>query len=297
MTQMNAVTVFGEVLFDHFPDDHRVLGGAPFNVAWHLHAFDQRPHFISRIGHDHQGDDVLATMRNWGMDISSIQRDHHHPTGQVAVDIVDGEPHYDIVAEQAYDYIEAGLEPPTRGVLYHGSLALRHSISRSALENLKNHHRGQIFLDVNLRSPWWQVTDLVQWLSAADWVKLNLDEFQLLGGSRFHLAREMENFLKRYELEGLIVTLGEDGAHALTYHGEHQSVAPPHVDNVIDTVGAGDAFSAVALLGLLYQWPLRTLLDRAQSFASAVVQHRGATIADTGLYRHFKDQWQIGRRP
>jgi len=71
-------------------------------------------------------------------------------------------------------------------------------------------------------------------------------------------------------------------------------VVPQITSGVIDTVGAGDAFSAVVLLGLHYRWSLSTLLERAQDFASAIVRQRGATPADRGLYRSFKVQWRLG---
>jgi sugar/nucleoside kinase (ribokinase family) len=56
--------IFGEVLFDHFPDGKRVLGGAPFNVAWHLQAFGEAPRFISRVGDDAEGDEIRTAMRD-----------------------------------------------------------------------------------------------------------------------------------------------------------------------------------------------------------------------------------------
>ena len=70
-----GIYIFGEVLFDHFPDGKRVLGGAPFNVAWHLQAFGLAPHFISRVGADAEGEAVLAAMRDWGMDTQGVQID------------------------------------------------------------------------------------------------------------------------------------------------------------------------------------------------------------------------------
>ncbi|RLJ20866.1 hypothetical protein DJ031_04880 [bacterium endosymbiont of Escarpia laminata] len=81
--------VFGEVLFDHLPDGARVLGGAPFNVAWHLQAFGQSPCFISRVGRDAEGAKVKTAMTAWGMRIDTLQTDDHLPTGQVSVSIED----------------------------------------------------------------------------------------------------------------------------------------------------------------------------------------------------------------
>ena len=65
--------IFGEVLFDHFPDGRRVLGGAPFNVAWHLQAFGEAPFLVSRVGDDEEGDEVRSAMRAWGMDPAGLQ--------------------------------------------------------------------------------------------------------------------------------------------------------------------------------------------------------------------------------
>ena len=78
--------LIGEVLFDCFPDGSRVLGGAPFNVAWHLQAFGLDPLLISRVGADQAGDEVLAAMESWGMDRTGVQRDEELPTGWLAYD-------------------------------------------------------------------------------------------------------------------------------------------------------------------------------------------------------------------
>ena len=81
--------IFGEVLFDHFPDGSVVLGGAPFNVAWHLQAFGRAPLFISRVGDDPLGRRIRDIMHGWEMDASGLQLDSAHPTGSVEVRIDD----------------------------------------------------------------------------------------------------------------------------------------------------------------------------------------------------------------
>ena len=182
MLQSSSIIIFGEVLFDCFPDGSEVLGGAPFNVAWHLRGFGLSPCFISRVGTDAQGERIRASMEDWGLDASFLQTDPDHPTGRVRVMIENGEPSYDIVDGSAYDFIQSG-EPggvPTTGLLYHGSLALRHPASAAALSALKAAHRGSIFLDANLRSPWWSRELLLPLLDDADHVKLNEDELTLL---------------------------------------------------------------------------------------------------------------------
>lgn len=79
------ICLFGEVLFDHFPDGKQVLGGAPFNVAWHLQALGQAPLFISRVGTDPEGEQIRRSMDDWGMDLGGLQTDPALPTGRVSV--------------------------------------------------------------------------------------------------------------------------------------------------------------------------------------------------------------------
>lgn len=292
MNNNPLIHIFGEVLFDHFPDGNRVLGGAPFNVAWHLQAFGLSPRFISRIGDDPSGREIAALMDDWSMSRDALQTDSTHPTGNVQVLIDHGEPHYDIVADSAYDFIDANLlgQKPTQGILYHGSLALRAPVSRAALQTVKARHQGKVFIDVNLRSPWWEKQTLLPLLEDADWVKLNEAELAELCPEILGLEAAMRAFYARFKLDTLVVTRGEQGAVA--YDGsQFVSVKPETSAAVVDTVGAGDAFAALLLLGLSRQWPLETTLDRAQAFACAVVGRRGATVADRAFYRAFNEQW------
>ena len=287
------VTVFGEVLFDHFPDGTRVLGGAPFNVAWHLQAFGQAPTFVSRVGADDAGRAILAAMSEWGMSIAAVQRDDRLPTGRVAVHLDDGQPSYDIVHPCAYDAIAPPGDDVPGGLLYHGSLALRDARSRAGFAALQDRGRRDCFLDVNLRSPWWDRARLLALLAAADWVKLNEDELALLGPTGGHDVGAIEAMFERDHLKGLLVTYGSEGAALLTREDGLVRVRPASSTRVVDTVGAGDAFAAVCLLGILKDWPSTTMLERAQAFASKIVAQQGATCADRGLYAAFKRQWAL----
>ncbi|WP_216900137.1 carbohydrate kinase [Synechococcus sp. CCY 9618] len=298
MQQSSSITIFGEVLFDCFPDGSEVLGGAPFNVAWHLQGFGLSPCFISRVGMDAQGEQIRAAMRGWGLDSSSLQLDPIHPTGRVSVRIENGEPHYDIVAGSAYDFIQSADLPQasSTGILYHGSLALRHSCSASALEALKADHQGTIFLDVNLRNPWWSKPTILSLVDDADHVKLNEAELALLGpdlpddADDGRLTAAMEAFVSSHGLTTLILTLGARGA-MLWSEGQVFRVDPVPDTAVVDTVGAGDAFASAMLLGLSCRWPLPVSLEHAGDFAAALVSRRGATINEPAVYQRFLKQW------
>jgi len=290
---MPRITVFGEVLFDCFPGGEAVLGGAPFNVAWHLQAFGQRPRFVSRVGDDEAGRRIRRAMADWGMDTGDLQQDPRHATGQVQITLSGGEPAYDIVDQVAYDFIDAdALDPGDDQMLYHGSLGLRNAASRDALERLR---RGavRVFMDVNLRDPWWRRDEVLAWADRADWIKLNEAELRELHAGEGDLASLAGGFLQAHGLEGLVVTRGEKGAMLLMNGQSPLEVAPVAALRVVDTVGAGDALASVLLTGLNRQWPLRVTLERAQEFASAVVGRRGATIDDPEFYRPFLGAWDL----
>lgn len=286
--------IFGEVLFDCFPDGSRVLGGAPFNVAWHLQAFGMAPLFVSRVGRDPEGARIRQAMSDWGLSTAGLQSDAEHPTGRVEVRIEDDEPAYEIVTGSAWDHIAADELPAgTFPLLYHGSLAGRSGASAAALVSLRR--RGTpVFVDVNLRPPWWQRHQVLALLQGARWIKLNRDELAALSDTQLGREADARRLLATCPgAELLLVTDGEKGALALTPAGELQRVRPPQRLSVVDTVGAGDAFASVIILGLLVGWPLPQLLERAQQFAAALVGIRGATCNDPGFYKEFIRDWSL----
>lgn len=288
------VVLFGEVLFDCFPDGSKVIGGAPFNVAWHLQALGDNPFFISRIGVDALGDELLQIAQAWGIRTLGLQRDAHHPTGQVHIKLIDQEPHYTIAPDSAFDFIEADAAitqwshnqtaSAENTLLYHGSLALRSDFARRQFEQLQQTLQGSIFLDVNLRAPWWEKESLFHWLKAARWVKLNEAELRDLGFHQTDLRTAMQAFREHFQLEQLIVTQGAEGASVLAPEGFKQR-APGRIDQFVDTVGAGDAFTAVYIHGLIHGWSIDKGLQKALTFASHIIGCQGATPHDKSVYQ------------
>lgn len=291
--QQVPIILFGEVLFDRFPDGEQVLGGAPFNVAWHLQAFQQQPLLISRIGVDSSGQLIQSAMQNWGLNTAGLQLDAEFPTGTVAVSLNQGEPDYQILPKQAYDFIvSSSFSELSTQILYHGSLAIREPLSRQSLQCLKQHLQAKVFLDVNLREPWWTQELVQNQLAAANWVKLNHQELKQLQVGGNQLLEQMQLFLDHYQLDGLIVTLAEQGAIALNRQGEQVQIQPqPLQQTLVDTVGAGDAFAALILLGLLNGWSLTLSMQRAQQFASALLTVQGATVNHPAFYQAFIQAW------
>jgi fructokinase len=286
--------VFGEVLFDVFPDGTRVLGGAPFNVAWHLQGFGLRPIFISRIGDDADGAEILTRMRAWGMDETGIQIDKKMPTGRVDVTIEGGEPRFAVAENVAWDAIDADTASAAmqkESLLYHGTLAARSPVSARALERLRQNTRAPIFVDVNLRPPWDDQTLVQELVRGANWIKMNGHEWRMLAKSEDSLnVLSEKRFMSATGADWLIRTGGAAGAEILTASGSSFSGVPPAKvesgsDN--DTVGAGDAFSAMTIFGLLSGWPPAEMLRNALAFAAAICARRGATHADPSLYSEF----------
>ena len=316
--------VFGEVLYDVFDDGHEVLGGAPFNVAWHLCGLGLTPLMISRVGRDRRGETVLETMGRWSMETRGIQIDPDRPTGLVRAVVENGQPTFQIEPEQAYDFIAYDpaifptICPATsavadaenereRDILCHGTLALRHDVSRQALSRLLADRNPAVLIDVNLRSPWWTPSEVASCLDRARWAKLNDAEVGAVAGmatvaeteavmgvepARDDIAAVTGRLLERHDLAGAIVTRGQQGALWVDRDGASHAVGAQPVTDLVDTVGAGDAFTAVALVGVLRSWPPPVLLRRAVSFAAAICQRQGATAFEPELYERTLAKWE-----
>jgi len=292
--------IFGEVLFDHFADGSRVLGGAPFNVAWHLRGFNSNPLVISAVGEDDEGREVIERMTSWDLMTHGVQADPERPTGRVTASFIDGENHYEIAPGQAWDSIRA--EPAIRaafeepiGLLYHGSLALRSEDSWSTLRRLRDEADAPSFIDINLRDPWW-TQDKVDWcLWNGNWIKLSDKELAELTSkptATFEDCRDAAlGLARKHGNDGIIVTRGAEGALSVIGGQTTFEAHAKPAKNLIDTVGAGDAFSAVVCLGILQQWDQQVTLDRAAAFAADLCGIRGATTTDFALYERHLTEW------
>ena len=293
--------VFGEILFDCFPDGREMLGGAPFNVAWHLRGFGLDPLMISRIGKDEKGEEIRQKMALWGMQTCGVEMDELYPTGRVIAVVDAGEPEYQIQPHQAYDRIDGGLARSSgmleqAQILYHGTLAVRAVPSRNALRRIIDDCSLRNFVDVNLRSPWWTPERTGWCLANACWAKLNNEELSTLTSidcrSEGHCVEAARVLATSHSIETLIVTRGEQGA-ILTDAGDFLARTDAvSVAHRVDTVGAGDGFSAVAILGLLYGWKPMQILERASRFAAEICSIQGATTTDLDLYRKHLEEWR-----
>jgi len=305
---MSAV-IFGEALVDDFTTE-QVVGGAPFNVARHLAAFLAQPLMITRVGADRNGALVLAEFERFALSRAGLQTDPMEETGRVIVERRGGGHRFAILPRQAYDFIDpylaaqAAVEAsPT--LLYFGTLAQRHERSREALQQVLSACRAPRFLDVNLRPG--QVDEAVvrASLEAADIVKINEEELQALlawylaiapgtplAAEEVHAA--CAALVERFSLDALLLTLGHRGSAYFPRAGEaivtRDAPPPPYV---IDTVGAGDAFAAIFLLGRERGWELHETLLRANEFAGAVCAIPGAVPRELSFYDKWALRWKL----
>ena len=309
MTAAQSTVVFGEALVDDFATE-QIVGGAPFNVARHLAAFMAPQLMITRIGADHNGETIRAEFERFAMSQAGLQVDAIEETGRVIVERGAKGHRFVIVPNQAYDYIAreealAAVKTVDAGTLYFGTLAQRGERSRGTLKALLSSTSATRYLDLNLRDGQVDEKNIADSLHAADIVKLNEDELQALFGWYFQLgpndppmaAMETRSacaaLLQMFGLEALIVTLGHRGS---VYFGAGgvtiDSRDVPSPPFVIDTVGAGDAFSAIFLLGRARGWPLELTLARANEFAGAICAIPGAVPRDLGFYDQWMTRWR-----
>lgn len=306
-----TTVVFGEALVDDFKTE-QLVGGAPFNVARHLAAFMSPQLMITRIGNDQNGIIVRAEFERFAMSERGLQVDPMEETGRVVVERGDKGHRFVILPEQAYDFIDAGpaleaLAGVDASAVYFGTLVQRTGHSREALYQVLDACKATRYLDLNLRPGQTDQPSVLRSLDAADIVKVNEEELQSLFAWYFGIdpaappltGEEVRAacgaLLQKFKLEALIVTLGHRGSIYFGADGQQiltrDTPAPPFV---IDTVGAGDAFSAIFLLGRKRGWPLEQTLARANEFAGAICAVAGAVPQDMGFYDKWVGRWQAG---
>jgi fructokinase len=164
-------------------------------------------------------------------------------------------------------------------------------VSKETLWELKSNSEGLCFLDVNLRPPWWTLSEVVAVLDGVSCIKVNHGELEQIVQSGSTLEEKVEWLFARTTAQTVLVTRGKEGAVAFMSDGTQASITPVQTIEVVDTVGAGDAFSAVMLMGLIKEWPIDVILGRAQSFASSIVGVRGAVVSDKKFYSNLLQQW------
>jgi fructokinase len=291
----------GEVLWDALPEG-LFLGGAPFNVACHLRGAGLSATMVSRIGEDQLGEEVLRRAERYGVGVDLIQLDSSLPTGFVRVKVdPEGNPAYEIVEPAAWDAIETTSEllrraTDARAIVF-GSLAQRHARSRATIARLWESPALMVF-DVNLRPPYDDRAIVERSLRRADVVKLSEPEMERVAewfGLRGSPREMVRSLAEQFSCRVVCLTRGSDGA-ALWHAGEWTE-HPGFTVEVRDTVGAGDAFLAVLLAGLLAGGADAALLQHANLIGAYVATQYGAVPVDQAAGVAPPPAPARGRRP
>jgi fructokinase len=286
------ILALGEILFDVFPD-YRRLGGAPFNFAFHLKQLGFPVRFVSRVGKDRNGKEIRAAVKAHGFSPADLQIDSRYATGTVAVSLNDtGVPTFDILPNVAYDYIDftpavgSLLEDCT--LIYFGTLIQRTERGFKNLQNILSARKSntKCLYDINLRPGGYTSQVVRESLNHADLLKLNEEELDVLK-SMHDQKRDEDRFVaylrEHYGIEMVALTRGKSGSTLFTAEGRFDAATPP-VENIVDTVGAGDAFASVLAAGYLLGLPAPTTLNAATRLAAHLCTVAGAIPDDSDLY-------------
>jgi len=277
----------GEILWDVIgPNEH--LGGAPLNFAAHVQKLGHEVFPLSAVGDDERGHRALEQIRRRGISTEFVRVLADQPTGTAEVELdLDGKPTFRIVRPVAYDFVEfsatdiqalARLDPQWVyvGTLFHTSSAALDSTLR-LLEHLPS---AQRFYDVNLRDQNWNLTAVEQLSSHSTVVKLNDWEAQCLDatfdmeGEHESIASFARRWADRFNVEVVCVTSGERGCSIL--NGGQLTQVPGFRVDIVDTVGAGDAFAAGFVHGLSQGWNIEQIGRFANAIGAVVASKPGA---------------------
>jgi fructokinase len=279
------VVGIGEVLWDMLPDG-RQLGGAPANFAYHCHALGATGIVVSAVGEDKDGEEICARLTKLGVEIKYLNKTADYPTGTVSVELSqDGHASYTIHSPVAWDYIQwseslAVLAKKCDAVCF-GSLAQRNPVSRGTIRQfleLTSHGCIRVF-DVNIRQNYATEEIIRQSLKHANVLKLNDEELpvilKMLNIRETDESKIIEVLISRYGLTCVMLTKGAAGS--VLYTKDEVSFCKSQDVSVVDTVGAGDSFTAAAVMGFLENKPLKELHQRASKIADYVCTQPGAT--------------------
>ena len=286
--QMPQVAGIGELLWDLLPEGRRI-GGAPANFAYHVNELGVPATVVSCVGKDDLGKEIVNSIVGWKMDSRFVFELSDYRTGTVEVSLdVNGSPEYVINEEVAWDYLAwndeiTKLAASVRAVCF-GTLGQRAPASRSFIQQFlrKTSPSCLRVFDVNLRQSYYDADVIRESLSLANVLKLNHEEAPVIArllGFSANTEQALSEIRKGFDLDLIALTKGGEGSSLLTR--ERVSEHPGLPTRVVDTVGAGDAFTASLVVGLLRGDDLETLNADANRAAARVCGHSGAIPSRT----------------
>ena len=297
------ILVVGEILFDVF-EKEKQLGGAPFNFAYHLKNFGFPVRYISRIGNDIHGKEILNILEHHHFNIDDIQIDDKHDTGTVIVQLSSsGNPTFHINTDVAYDYInylpqEHSTLIDMADFIYFGTLVQRSKLGFENIQSFMLNRRPDTicFYDINLRPDCYSDKAILTSLEHADMLKLNIQELDECKRI-FQISKDNDAYIQflmdQYAIKYVAITLGDKGSELYTKDGHFQAKIN-RVSSIVDTVGAGDAYSSMLAIGIIKGWEPAKMLSMASMFASRICEIRGAIPESQEFYEPIKKMIETG---
>lgn len=274
------VVGLGEVLWDMLPSG-RELGGAPANFTYHAAQLGADATLISAIGNDKLGQEAAALLKQ--KRVNHLLYASSKATGTVEVTLKEGIPFYDIKANVAWDDLviipQMAAAVAAADAICFGTLAQRGDMSRNSIRELLEMAPVDCLLvfDINLRPHFYSREIIEESLFYANILKVNEDELEVLS-EMFGLAGSPTDrcnaLLIGFGLAMVVFTLGANGSYL--FAGKEKSfLAAPKVA-VADTVGAGDAFTAALVDGVLREQKLAEIHRQAVTISAFVCTQKGA---------------------
>ena len=271
----------GEILWDMLPTGKQ-LGGAPANFAYHVCRLGGNGWAVSAISDDELGREIKNTLST--KKLNTILEEVNEPTGTVQVTLnAAGVPTYDITEGVAWDHIPfteriGDLAKETSAVCF-GTLAQRSPESRATIhEFIENMPDGSLKVyDINLRQNYYDEKIISDSLRLADILKINDKELDIvskmlcLSGTSEERCRAIS---REFNLKFVILTMGGDGSKVILEDRVHLST--PGKINIVDTVGAGDSFTAAFMLSYLRGESIEKAHTLATEVSSYVCTKAGA---------------------
>ncbi len=275
----------GEVLWDIFENNKR-FGGAVANVAFHASQLGAHGYIVGAVGDDELGTEGLEYLKEHGLDMAGLSKVDGFPTGTVNVMLDENKvPTYEIVEGVAWENLPwRDNFPEIAGKLdavCYGSLAQRGELTRKTIRTFLDSVKPDCLkvCDVNLRVNGYCDDTIIASLEMADVLKLSDEELKIVAGiAGLDTAGSddtiINDFIKKYSLKAVLYTLGKDGAK-IFIDGFSYSFKPEPI-KPISTVGAGDSFTARAVVGLLNNESPARIIEKACEYAAYVCMQEGA---------------------
>ena len=280
------IVAMGDGLWDLFPDGPR-FGGATANYACHASILGADVHMVSGVGEDDRGEALLHVYQKQGVSTDLVQVLKDYPTGVVNVELTEsGLPTFTIGENAAWDHWEWNdeIEGTVRqaDVLYFGTLGQRGETSREGIRRALAMAQDQNIpriLDINLRAPFYDDALIRESIALCSVLKLSDEELERVSqacglDSSLTSIDSLEELRSNFGLDLVVMTRGEEGAVLISEEGVMEQPGEPA--SVVDTVGAGDSFTASMTLGLLEGKDYPQILKDACKVAAGVCSHAGA---------------------